>query len=89
MAELVRTSLQGLKIFFFFIGDLTNSKTYGVKLKEIPQEWAIYKHSVRDRLNVNVSTLWLDIAGNHGKAVSISRLVVIGQQSGFGEKSLC
>ncbi|XP_027212478.2 transmembrane protein 62 [Penaeus vannamei] len=46
-------------------GDLTNSKTYGVKLKEIPQEWAIYKHSVRDRLNVNVSTLWLDIAGNH------------------------
>ncbi|XP_042204049.1 transmembrane protein 62-like isoform X2 [Homarus americanus] len=46
-------------------GDLTNSKTHGVKLAQLPQEWSIYQRSVKDRLTVNSSTLWLDIAGNH------------------------
>ncbi|XP_045615253.1 transmembrane protein 62 isoform X2 [Procambarus clarkii] len=46
-------------------GDLTNSKTYGVKLAQLPQEWSIYQRSVKDRLALNNSTLWLDIAGNH------------------------
>ncbi|KAK8744460.1 hypothetical protein OTU49_000817 [Cherax quadricarinatus] len=46
-------------------GDLTNSKVYGVKLAQLPQEWSIYQRSVKDRLVLNNSTLWLDIAGNH------------------------
>ncbi|XP_071546488.1 transmembrane protein 62-like isoform X2 [Panulirus ornatus] len=46
-------------------GDLTNSKTYGVKLMQLPQEWSIYQRSVRDRLTPDISTHWLDIVGNH------------------------
>ncbi|KAK7084922.1 hypothetical protein SK128_015365 [Halocaridina rubra] len=45
--------------------DLTNSKTYGVKVAEIPQEWEIYRHLVKERIDRNVTTVWLDIAGNH------------------------
>ncbi|XP_050693122.1 transmembrane protein 62-like [Eriocheir sinensis] len=46
-------------------GDLTNSKSFGVKLAQLPQEWSLYKRSVRDRLVLHNTTQWLDLPGNH------------------------
>lgn len=46
-------------------GDLTNSKTFGVKLAQLPQEWRLYQHSVKDRLVLHNTTRWLDLPGNH------------------------
>ncbi|KAK3873604.1 hypothetical protein Pcinc_021388 [Petrolisthes cinctipes] len=46
-------------------GDLTNSKTFGLKLSELPQEWLIYQRTVRDRVTRANYTLWLDLPGNH------------------------
>ncbi|KAK8403708.1 hypothetical protein O3P69_000065 [Scylla paramamosain] len=46
-------------------GDLTNSKTFGVKLAQLPQEWNLYQRSVKDRLTLHNTTHWLDLPGNH------------------------
>ncbi|XP_068217360.1 transmembrane protein 62-like isoform X1 [Palaemon carinicauda] len=64
--EFVEDALNILKPSAVLVtGDLTNSKTYGVKVAEIPEEWSIYRRVVKERISRNNSSIWLDIAGNH------------------------
>ncbi|XP_064111470.1 LOW QUALITY PROTEIN: transmembrane protein 62-like [Macrobrachium nipponense] len=64
--EFVDDALKILKPAVVLVtGDLTNSKTYGVKIAELPEEWSIYRRAVKERIGRNISSIWLDIAGNH------------------------
>jgi hypothetical protein len=64
----VYTKLLSIKIFFFLIGDLTDSVAPGnVLVTQFAEEWEMYKALYTKCQNESGVTHWLDLRGNHGR----------------------